>query len=241
MNSSGIFYDSANLDDFKKWFATGILGGATTNPVILQKDGVLDVPGHIKKMIEISGEGFPISIELPDSTMTKKEMIELARQYQGTFPFNTVIKVPMDPRDSQKALEVIHTLGRELIHVNATLGISAGQLIAAAEALRFSDVSGDNYISLFWGRCEEAKGPGGAAKTLTTVLKYLETHNLSSKIIIGSIRNIHQIEEAFSLGAHIVTIPPKLIEEWMFTKRGVETADQFNKAYRDVKEEMKLI
>jgi len=234
---SGIFYDSANLEDFKKWFDAGILGGATTNPVILQKEGVLNVPEHISKMIDIAGKGFPISIEIPDSDMLKEEMIELALKYRERFPHNAVIKIPMDPRDSQKAFEVMHRLGKEGVIINATLGLSTGQLIGAAEALRETN---DSYISLFWGRCEEAGGIG-AVLTLTTVLKYLESHNLNSKVIVGSIRSADQIDKAFSLGANIVTIPPKLIEEWMFTQRGVETADQFNKAYRDVEGQMKLI
>jgi transaldolase len=131
----------------------------------------------------------------------------------------------------------MYTLAREGVKINATLGLTSGQLIGAAEALRLSE---DSYISLFWGRCDEAGGIG-AEDTLKTVLKYLEVHGLNSKVIIGSIRSVEQIDTAFKLGAHIVTIPPKLIEEWMFTKRGVETADQFNEAYRTVKNQMKLI
>src|SRR3990167_7462196 len=220
MKESGIFYDSANLEGFKKWFDTGILGGATTNPVILQKEGIL---------------------EIPDSDMSKGEMVDLALRYRDRFPGNAVIKVPMDPRDSQKAFEVMYKLSQEGVRLNATLGISAGQLIGASEAMRGSTAQGDNYISLFWGRCDEAKGEGAAVRTLATTLKYLQTHSLATKVIIGSIRNTDQIEEAFVNGADIVTIPPKLLEEWMFTQRGLETADQFNKAYRDVREKMKLI
>jgi len=236
---SGIFYDSANLKDFERWFNAGILGGATTNPVILQKEGILNVPEHIEKMIDISGKNFPISIEIPDSNMSREEMVDLALRYRDRFPGNAVIKVPMDPRDSQKAFEVMYRLSQEGVNINATLGLSAGQLIGASEAMR--GAPGDNYISLFWGRCDEAKGPGAAARTLAVTLKYLETHSLATKVIVGSVRTTDQIEEAFVNGADIVTIPPNLIEEWMFTQRGVETADQFNEAYREVKDKMKLI
>ncbi|MEK6886535.1 MAG: transaldolase family protein [Nanoarchaeota archaeon] len=229
---SGIFFDSANLIDFKKWFDTGILGGATTNPVILQKDGVFNIPEHIEKMVEICGNGFPISIEVPDSNMNKEEMVTLALVYTKMFPTNAVIKIPMDPRDMPKALGVMTKL-KGLVKINATLGLTAGQLIGAME-------TGAEYVSLFWGRCDEA-GRDGAASTLKTVMKYRETHNLDSKIIIGSIRKVEQIDEAFVLGADIVTIPPKLIEEWMFTQRCVETADQFNQAYRDVQDKVTLI
>mgnify|MGYP001605524239 CR=1 FL=1 len=230
---SGIFYDSANLIDFKKWFDAGILGGATTNPLILQKEGIFNIPEHIGKMIGICGKGFPISIEIPDSDWSKEDMMKLAFKYRQKFPDNAVIKIPMDSRNPQKALEVIKELTISDVVVNATLGLTAGQLIGAMQAEA-------DYISLFWARCDEAGGIG-AEKTLLTVLKYREIHKLDSKIIIGSIRNTGQINRAFELGADIVTIPPKLIEEWMFTKRGIETADQFNQAYRDIKDNVILI
>lgn len=259
-NSSGIFYDSANLEGFKKWFDAGILGGATTNPLILQKEGIFNVPEHISRMIGICGPEFPISIEVPDSKMSKQEMVNLAMKYQKKFPRNAVIKIPMDPREPEKAYEVMYKLGQKGVRVNATLGLSMGQLVGAAEALRHSEAEGDNYISLFWARREEAKNQivkelvkrgvrrkeaiekvPDAAASLVMTLKYLETHGLSCRVIIGSIRSVDQIETAFSLGADIVTIPPKLIEEWMHTQRGVETADEFNAAYRSVKNKVTLI
>lgn len=277
LNYSGIFYDSANLEDFKRWFETNILGGATTNPVLFQKEDILDVPGHIDKMIEITGQDFPISIEIPDTAMEKDEMIELALKYTERYPTNAVIKVPLDPRDPQKPFEVMYRLGQEGIRVNATIGISMGQLVGAAEALRLSKADGDNYISLFWGRREEAQKQiveaemeriideakkkhldlteeeiaafkerlvrqvPDAVATLAMTLNYLQNHSLATRVIVGSIRKVSQIEQAFSSGADIVTIPPKLLEEWMYTQRGAETVDQFNKAYRDVKDKIKLI
>src|SRR3989344_4505444 len=193
LNSSGIFYDSADLEAFKKWFDAKILGGATTNPLILEKEGILNLPEHISR-------------------------------------------------------------------INATLGLSMGQLVGAAEALRLSRANGDNYISLFWARRDEArnqivktmveKGMAAvdvvekvpdATMTLAMTLKYLETHSLATRVIIGSVRSVDQIEKAFSIGADIVTISPKLLEEWMFTQRGVETVEQFDQAYRSVKDKITLI
>ena len=235
--NSGIFYDSANLVDFKKWFDSGILGGATTNPLILQKEGIFNIPEHIERMIAICGDDFPISIEIPDSSWSKEEMIELGLKYFNMFPRNAVIKIPMDCRDSQKSFEVMKKLSKLYVPINATLGLTSGQLIGAAEALSLND---NNYISLFWGRCDEAGGIG-AEKTLLTVLQYLKTHDLHTKIIIGSIRNTMQIDRAFELGADIVTIPPNLLELWMFSQRGIETADQFNTAYREIKDKVVLL
>src|SRR3990167_3375329 len=108
MKGSGIFFDSANLTELKKWYKTRILGGATINPVILQKDGVFDIPTHIQNMINIVGDGSPISIEIPDSRWTIDQMTSLAFKYHNRFPNNAVIKIPMDPRDPEKAFEVIY-------------------------------------------------------------------------------------------------------------------------------------
>lgn len=135
-----------------------------------------------------------------------------------------------------------------------------GQLVSAAEALRESKAKRDNYISLFWGRREEAKRQivedmvkrginkeiaenqvPDAASVLVMTLKYLETHNLSTRVIIGSIRSVDQIEKAFAIGADIVTIPPRLIKEWMYTQRGAETVAEFNNAYRNIKDKVTLI
>ena len=229
---SGIFFDSSNLEELMKWFGTGILGGATTNPVILQKEGVLDIPKHIQKMVDIVGQNFPISIEVPDSEWSDSEMVRLALEYRDMFPHNAVIKIPLDPRDMPKALRVISRL-KGKVPINATLGLTTGQLIGAMEA-------GADYVSLFWGRCEEAGGIG-AEVTLNTILKYRKVHELESKIIVGSIRSVTQIDKAFSLGADIVTIPPKMLQAWVFTQRGVETADEFNKSYRDIKDKVTLI
>ena len=260
LSSSGIFYDSSNLTDFKKWFNSGILGGATTNPLILQKDGVLDLPGHIIKMIKIAGPGFPISIEVPDSEMSSGDMVALAVKYHQKFPKNAIIKIPMDPRNPQKAFNVAYELGQKGVRVNATLGLSTGQLIGAAEALRHSKAAGDNYISLFWARRDEAKDQivkdivkdgmkkpealervPDAAETLKIVLKYLESHDLPLRVIVGSIRRVDQIDKAFSLGADIVTITPPLIQQWIHTQRGVETAGEFNQAYRSIKNKFRII
>src|SRR3989344_1170270 len=95
MEGSGLFYDSADLEQFKLWYESNIFGGATTNPVLFEKAGVLDIVARISEMVDIAGPNFPISIELPDADMPKADMIQLALKYRDRFPHNAVIKVPM--------------------------------------------------------------------------------------------------------------------------------------------------
>lgn len=267
MQSSGIFFDGADLADFRNWIATGILGGATTNPVILKDAKVFDVGNHLQRMIEIAGKGFPLSVEIPDTSMTVDEMVDLGKRYRDRFPDNAVVKVPMDPKAPTKGLEAMHMLAESGVRINATLGITGGQLISAAEAVRKSNAEGDNYISLFWARRNEAKKQiieaqtsqlqeyeaqkigkqlesqiPDAEQTLALVIRYLNAHGLDRvRVIVGSVRTPSDIDRAFGLAADVVTIKPKLLGEWMHTKRGEETVEEFNKAFDDVRDSVNLV
>jgi transaldolase len=224
-----IFLDSSDLGEIVKW--KPIISGVTTNPVILAKENVFDIPSHIQKIIDILGDDIPISIEVPDSTMTADEMVRVGCDYWGRFE-NIVVKVPMNPLEPEKAFSVIRRLEGIRIKTNATIGMSFGQMVGAVE-------SGATYVSLFWGRREEVAGDAG--KVLSMTADYINKRNYKSKIIVGSIRYPSQIDDAFNLGADIVTIPPKILKEWFYTKRGVETVEEFDKAYRDIKDKITSI
>jgi transaldolase len=52
-------------------------------------------------------------------------------------------------------------------------------------------------------------------------------------MIIGSIRDPFDVGDAFSAGAHIVTIPPKILEKMVFNQKTKETLEQFDQAWKD--------
>lgn len=241
MDASGWFLDSGDLNQIKKW--QEVIGGITTNQLILfEKEGIFDIPDHLQKMCEIVGDNFPISIELPDSKMGVDEMVDLAQKYHDLHPTNTVVKVPIIP-DDPKGLKVIYQLVKRGIQTNATIGINSAQLMLAAEASRQYAGEGSTYVSLFWGRAMESADRGESQSpqdVLNATITYLANHGLDTRIIIGSVREPAQIIEAFSLGADIVTVPPKILEKIMYTTRARETVDQFDQAYEHVKDDPNL-
>jgi transaldolase len=241
MIDSGWFLDTGSLNEIKKW--KEVIGGITTNQLILfEKENIYNIPVHLKKVIKIVGPTFPISVELPDSNASIKEMINLASRYNDMFPDNIVIKVPILP-DSVKGLKVISKLVKRNIRTNATIGINEAQLTLAAEASRGFAGEGSTYISLFWGRAAESEvrfESRGPRNILISVKNYLERHGLNSKIIVGSIRKPSQVIEAFDFGADIVTVTPQIFEKIMFTSRAKETVDEFDNAFLKVKNNPKL-
>ena len=249
-----IFLDSSNVAEIKRWHATGLIDGVTTNQSIMLKDGIQlkDMDETIKKICSIV-EGRPVSIELSNSSASVEEMIAEAKKYRS-LASNIVVKVPMVPQ-TLKSLEVIKQLGDLQIPVNITAMMTYEQLIMAALAIR--NHPAPSFISLFWARSmedhtnyrsnpdflkeHELMGPEAAVnahpaditKGITSFLK--EGGYDNPKLIVGSIRNVGQVGDAFASGAHIVTIVPRTLEAMLYSQRTVETNADFDKAWETIK------
>ncbi|MBW7944607.1 hypothetical protein H3C70_04380 [Patescibacteria group bacterium] len=243
-NSSGFFLDSGNIADVKRW--AFLVGGVTTNQVILfSKDKVTDIPKRITEIVSIISPEKSLSIELPDSEWSEEKLFELGKRYHSLSPENVVIKVPITTT-CNKGLVLIHKFAQEGIRTNATVGMNFGQLTMAAEAGRsHTDTQRPNFVSLFWARTQESRERHGEtvepADLLRSVKQYIQEHNLLTKIIVGSIRTVDQVREAFSAGADIVTIPPTLLDELLKNKRAEETIQEFDQAFRATEKDIKLL
>lgn len=250
----GIFLDSSSIPEIEKWDKTGVIDGITTNQGIMLKDGVKlkDLNSTIKKMCAIM-KNRPVSIELSDSSASIDEMVKEAKKYHALAP-NIVIKVPMIPNDL-KSLVVIKRLGDLKIPVNITAMMTYEQLVMAALAAR--NHPAPSFISLFWARTMEdhqkyrtnvafikeheimgapAEVNEHPAKITAALNEFLKEGGYNNpKIIVGSIRNVGQVGDAFASGAHIVTITPKTLEAMLFSQRTIETNADFDKAWQTLK------
>ena len=249
-----IFLDSSNIEEIKKWNATGIIDGVTTNQFIMLKDGV--TPKNIKPTIQTISKimkGKPVSIELSDSTASIEDMIKEAKKYRALGD-NIVIKIPLIPHDL-KSLIVIKKLGDLKIPVNVTAMMTYEQLLVAALAVRHHPFP--SFISLFWARSIEdhakyrtnkefmknhelmgtpSEVNSHPSKTVTAIMKFFERGGYENpKLIVGSIRSVSQIGEAFAAGANIVTITPQYLKAKLFSQRTVETNEDFDKAWQALK------
>ncbi|MEZ4312322.1 MAG: hypothetical protein R3F14_30195, partial [Polyangiaceae bacterium] len=59
----------------------------------------------------------------------------------------------------------------------------------------------------------------------------LDREGLSAKIIAGSIRHLHDVSQALSAGAHIVTVPPPILRAMLRHPRTEETIREMNAAW----------
>lgn len=219
-----IFIDSANLNDIEEALQRGFPAGVTTNPSILSKEKGIDFKEHIKEIIQLLKRyryNIPLSVEV--FTIDPNEMIEQAQGFVHEFGHyeNLNIKVPI----GWEELRVIHYLRTAGIKVNCTCCMSYNQALTAA-------LAGANYVSLFYGRIRDTGYD--AFSVVQRVNQTFKASGISSEIIVGSIRHICDVNEAFLAGADIVTVPPKFFKQMVSHPKTDEAVNQFVNDYRDM-------
>lgn len=212
-----IFVDSANLVEIEEALERGFPAGITTNPSILSKEEKCDFREHIKRIIDLvqrHGYDIPISVEV--FSTKPAEMIAQAEDFVHHFGFykQLAVKVPI----GWDELAVIHELRRRDIRVNCTCCMSYNQAIMAARA-------GANYVSLFFGRIKDI---GYDASTIVRQVRAtFREWQCPSEVIVGSIRHICDVNEAFQAGADIVTVSPKFFRQMTSHPKTDEAVHQF--------------
>jgi len=222
-----VFADTADIAEITKWLRRGVLDGVTTNPSIMLKDGVRDMEKAAREIAEVL-EGRPVSVEVTSNDLD--EMLVQARALSKWAP-NIVVKIPILNEDGVPCLEVIHALSQEGIRINATALLSFNQVLAAAKA-------GASYLSVFAGRV--ADEGHDASVLISMASRWVERWGLG-KILVGSIRGALDIQMAAGAGAHIITVPPAVLEKAIDHKYSRETVRGFNADARKALLEMRAL
>ena len=202
-----IFLDTAETDVIKKYYATGLIDGITTNPSLIMKSG--RDPEEVYQELKDLGIG-DISMEVMGDS---SNMIVEGRRLASKFGKCATIKVPC----TYDGLIACRQLSRELIRVNVTLIFDVAQAILSAKA-------GAAYVSPFVGRLDDNSITGlDLIKQIDDVFRVQAIHR--TKILSASIRYVNSVSQSFANGADIVTMPPAVFEKMynhVLTDKGLE-------------------
>lgn len=203
------FADTADVKELKELISLGCIDGCTTNPIIMAKTGNKDFKTQMKEILDlVSG---PVSLEVV--TNNYEEMLSQARGL-ASFGNNVVVKVPMN----LQGLKAVAVLSKEGIKTNVTACMSVKQAVIAAK-------SGATYVSLFWARIADmGYDPKEIVMQTANIFKY---YGFKSKIIVGSFRQLSQVNEALMSNAHVLTIPTKILLEMVWNPRTESTIQEF--------------
>lgn len=189
-----IFLDSAAIDDIRAAARLGVLDGVTTNPTLFAKVG-----GSYDDVLREICRNTPGPVSAEVIAADVEGMLREGRHFAGLAP-NIVVKIPM----SEEGLEAIARLAAEKIKTNCTLIFSANQGLLAAKA-------GASFLSPFVGRLDDINERG--IDVVRELVVIVEAHMLNAEVLAASIRHPRHATEAALAGAHIATIPLKVLRQ----------------------------
>jgi transaldolase len=216
------FLDTANLDELRRGAQIGIIDGVTTNPSLIAKEG-RPIEDQIRAICDIiDGD---VSAEVV--TTTAEEMLPEGRRLSRIHR-NVVVKLPLT-RDGIRACSI---LSREGIRTNVTLCFSAAQALLAAKA-------GAYIVSPFIGRLDDIGTPG--IDLIRDIVTIYRNFGYTTQILAASLRAPLHVIEAAKAGAHIATLPWKVLDMLFnhpLTEKGLE---QFLADYAKVFQEAPVL
>lgn len=188
------FIDTANIEEIKKGLELGMVDGVTTNPSLVSKEQrpFSDILADICAIVD-----GPISAEVVnlDADGMVKEARELAK-----ISDNIVVKIPM----IEEGLKAVKRLTDENIKTNVTLVFSSSQALLAAKA-------GATYVSPFVGRLDDISLNG--MDLIGEIMTILQNYGFDTEVIVASVRSPMHVVDSALIGAHIATIPYKVIAQ----------------------------
>ena len=210
-----LFIDTANVEEIRLANDLGVICGVTTNPSLIAKEGK-DFQSVIREITTIVDGPISAEVVAPDACGMVKEARELAKIHK-----NIVIKIPI----TAEGLKAVKQLSSEGIHTNVTLIFSPAQALLAAKA-------GATYVSPFIGRLDDISDNG--ISVIDDIATIFEIHGIQTEIIAASIRGPQDVTDAAKHGAHISTVPFKVIMQMLkhpLTDIGIE---RFMKDWNEV-------
>ena len=212
------FLDTANLDDLKKGASWGIVDGVTTNPSLIAKEG-RDIADQIRMICDIVDGDISAEVVQTEAGSMIREGRNLAKLHR-----NVVVKCPL----TRDGIQATSALSKDGIRVNVTLCFTPGQALIAAKA-------GAYIISPFVGRLDDIGQTGmDLVRSIVTIYK---NYGYNTQVLAASMRSPTHVIDAAAAGAHIATMPLKVMDMLFnhpLTDKGL---DQFLKDYAKVFQE----
>jgi transaldolase len=200
------FIDTANVQEIRTAMDMGLVDGVTTNPSLMAKEASdwKEIASEICRMVP-----GPVSLEV--IALDAEGMVREARDLMQFGP-NVVVKVPMTG-EGLKAVRILKSMD---IETNVTLVFSAAQALLAAKA-------GASYVSPFLGRLDDAGQDG--MELVQQIMTIFANYGFSTRIIAASIRHPMHVLDAALAGAHIATVPFKILKQLLghpLTDKGID-------------------
>ena len=211
--------DTANIEHIRHGVRLGVVSGVTTNPSLISREGKVDYQKLVKEICAVVPG--PVSTEV--LSQDASGMIDEARGV-AKWADNIVVKIPAN----LEGVEATSVLSKEGVKVNFTLCFSLNQALLGVAA-------GASFVSPFVGRLDDIGEDG--MKVVEDIVEFLRFYQLPTQVIAASIRHPQHCVVAAEVGAHIATVPYKVLLQMIqhpLTDIGVKRfMDDWSKVMKD--------
>ena len=188
------YIDSADIEEIRQANRRGWVDGVTTNPTLIAKSGrkhedvIRDIAKEVKGLV--SAEVLSLNAD---------EMVREGLVF-AKIADNVVVKIPM----CEDGLIAVRRLSAEGIKTNVTLVFSPLQALLVAKA-------GATLVSPFVGRLDDIAIDG--MEMISQITQIFQNYDLSTQVLVASVRHPVHIMQSAMVGADIVTVPYKVLAQ----------------------------
>lgn len=189
------FIDTGDINEIREMCATGMVDGVTTNPSLVASSG-RDFVSLIREITELTPGHVSAEVLATDAPTMLKEAEILSK-----IASNVCVKLPL----TIEGLKACKELSGRGIATNVTLCFTPLQALLAAKA-------GATYVSPFVGRLDDIGELG--SELIRNIINVFDNYpELNTQVLAASIRGPQHVLEAAYAGAHVATLPPKILRQ----------------------------
>ena len=198
-----LFADGADKAAMLELYRNPLIQGFTTNPTLMRKAGIADYAAFGRDILAAIPDR-PISLEV-----FADEFEEMERQARliASWGSNVYVKIPVTNTRREPALDLIRRLSRDGIRLNITALLTLDQVRDVAAALAGGAPS---CVSVFAGRiADTGRDP---VPLMAEAVEMVSVHP-GMELIWASPRELLNIFQADSIGCHIITATPEVLQK----------------------------
>jgi transaldolase len=198
-----LFADGADKAAMMQLYRNPLIQGFTTNPTLMRKAGISDYEAFARDIL-LSIPDRPISLEV-----FADEFDEMERQARliASWGPNVYAKIPVTNTRREPALDLIHRLSHAGIQLNVTALLTLDQVRDVAAALAGGAPC---CVSVFAGRiADTGRDP---VPLMAAAVEMVSIHQ-GMELIWASPRELLNIFQADSIGCHIITATPDVLNK----------------------------
>lgn len=218
--------DSADVEAIKRCVEFYPVAGVTTNPTIISKERFADFKELLLEIKEIIGKERMFHIQTTSDVA--EDIIKEAVELQKLIGDNFYIKIPI----SAEGLKAMRILKGMDMKITATAIFTQQQALIAA-------LSGADYVAPYINRLDNIVSDG--VHVVEEIVGLFKTHELKTKVLAASFKNIEQVHKVTMTGCHSVTINPDLFDKLVYHPLTLYAIDDFTADWKTVYNEKKIL